>query len=151
MQDIKANTPIGFENMASGKEHNKATPKDDKINDFNNREENSQITESEGTVALADNFYEENNTATKLHMETHEFKEILESNPLEDIDSYIDNIGNRFNKAKDMIINKDVNNTALNNPNSENTVRNNMSIINNNNNIILEDMRKKLISRFLFT
>lgn len=149
MEEIKENTPGANEDMASENEientknnnnNNQKTPNDDKNYNHNHKEDNNKLTESEGTVALADNFYEENNSSININLENNDFKEIFESKTVEDIDDYIDNIGNRFNKAKIMRLNTNTK-QALDEQNTENTVHNNMSNINSN--IILEDICKK--------
>jgi len=120
-------TEIGNQQMILNKEEN-------------NKDEHYQLTESEGTVALSDNYYQENNTTINFNAENNEFNEIYEGTQLEEIDNYIDKIRNRFNKAKMMRINTVTKQQPLNSQNTENTICNNSSI--NNNNIIFEDICK---------
>lgn len=69
----------------------------------------------------------------------NEVKEIIENNPKEDIDNYIDNIKNRFSKSKMMRVNTE---KKIENNNSDNTLENSKNLLNNPNHIILEDIRK---------
>lgn len=140
MYEIKENQSVDKEDMDSVKENNdiQITP----IPENENKEDINQLTErteSEGTVQLGYDNYEVDNSAINFNLENNEFKEILEGTPVEDIDNYIDNIRNRFNKAKMMRLNT-VTKQPMNSQNTENTICNNYS--NTNNNIIFEDICK---------
>ena len=91
---------------------------------------------SEGTLKHETEF--EGTTNYNFNLE-NEFKETIENNPKEDIDNYIDNMKNIFNKSKMMRLNT---NKKTENENSDNTVENNTkNLVSNPNNIILEDIR----------
>lgn len=91
---------------------------------------------SEGTLKHETEF--EGTTNYDFNLE-NEFKETIENNPKEDIDNYIDNMKNIFNKSKMMRLNT---NKKTENENSDNTVENNTkNLVSNPNNIILEDIR----------
>lgn len=155
MEEIKEDSQKGNEDIESDKEDdNKNTEKDKNNNnknyneqltpnneDENNNQNNNEIaiTESEGTIAIGDDYLNRDDVEIEIYLED-ELKEVIETNPKEDIDNYIDNIKNRFNKAKMMRLNTNTQKSI--NENSENTIDNNKNISNNPHNIILEDICK---------
>lgn len=100
-----------------------------------NNKENQEV-ESEDTMQM-DQDLSENVENLNFNFE-NDLKEYLQKTPFEDIDIYINNIQNRFNKSKMMRLNtqkKDFNNQF-----SEKTVEKERLITNNVNNIIFEDI-----------
>jgi len=144
MEEIKENTPRGNEDNESEKENN-VNNNDDNYTNTNKEEitpnnedikEEIQFSESDCTMPIETVFNDEKNNF-QINLE-NEFNEIIETNPVEEIDNYIDNLKNRFSKAKMMRLN-----TTQKNPQNENsdpTVDKNLT--NNANNIILEDICK---------
>ncbi len=130
MEEIKEVTQGGNEENESEKEDLK---EDKELTPNEDNNEDNQFEESEGTILCENEFDDTNNI--QIYLE-NEFNEIIETNPKEDIDNYIDNMKNKFNKAKMMRINTVSKN--INNENSDLTVIKNPT--NNPNNIILEDM-----------
>lgn len=144
MEEIKENTPRGNEDVESEKENNVEKNDDNNYTNTNKEEitpnnedikEEIPFSESDCTMPIETDFNDEKNNF-QINLE-NEFNEIIETNPVEDIDNYIENLNNRFSKAKMMRLN-----TTQKNPQNENTdptVDKNLTN-NANNNIILEDI-----------
>ena len=110
-------------------------------NNKNNLVDDLDATESEGTMPIANEGLHDDNFEIEINLE-NEFKEIMDTNPKEDIDTYIDKIKNRFNKVKMSKMNSKIKKSV--NENSDNTIddTNKNPSIHPPNNIFFESFRK---------
>lgn len=143
MEEIKEVSPGNNEEEKDDSEKANATntPLDnDEENHTHTNQNKSEedFIQSEGTLQMNQEI-NENTPNLNIYFE-NEMKDYIETTPAEEIDFYINNIQNRFNKSKMMRLNTQTNNKEFTYQNSENTVEKDKIVTNNLNNVVLEDI-----------